>query len=472
MKFTDMLQMSVLNLFKRKVRTILTVLGVVIGVASIVVMVSLGLGLNKSTMEQLKNYGSLTSITVSQPNSGDNSTKKAKKKYLDDELIKTIETIPHVKYAAPVLDMNVVAKCGKYSAYLTVEGTTLEAVQDMNIKVGKGTLLQENAKQLELFYGNMVVPSFNTASGQNYWSNGVLPDIDPMKDSIMYIFDTDAYSALQGNGNAGAGASRDTSSETQGAVKSSDSADQPEQKKMPKKYLLPVCGVAEGTPDEGHAYSNSVYCDITKLIPVLKREFRNSIIPGQPSTKAGKPYKEVYYSSLNVMVDDMNNVNKVNQEIKDLGYETYNNADWIQSEQKQMNTIQAVLGGIGAVSLLVAAIGITNTMMMSIYERTKEIGIMKVLGCDMHNIQVMFLMEAGFIGLFGGLIGLVLSFGMSAVINLIAGKSQMGISQLSYIPFWLAGLSLVFAVIVGMVSGFLPSRRAMKLSPLAAIHNE
>ena len=78
--------------------------------------------------------------------------------------------------------------------------------------------------------------------------------------------------------------------------------------------------------------------------------------------------------------------------------------------QEQSRNIQLVLGGIGAVSLFVAAIGIANTMMMSIYERTKEIGIIKVLGCALQNIREMFLMEAGFIGFLGGVIGVVLSY--------------------------------------------------------------
>ena len=107
--------------------------------------------------------------------------------------------------------------------------------------------------------------------------------------------------------------------------------------------------------------------------------------------------------------------------------------------------------------------------MMSIYERTKEIGIIKVLGCDLGNIRTMFLMEAGFIGFFGGLIGLILSFIISAVINLVAGEYYQGIS---YIPAWLVLVSMIFAVLVGMVAGFFPALRAMKLSPLAAIRNE
>ena len=139
--------------------------------------------------------------------------------------------------------------------------------------------------------------------------------------------------------------------------------------------------------------------------------------------------------------------------------------------QTQYGYVQLVLGGIGAVSLLVAAIGITNTMMMSIYERTKEIGIMKVLGCDLRNIQMMFLMEAGFIGFIGGIVGLVFSFAISILINQIVA-SMGNMMTLSYIPPWLALLSLVFAILVGMIAGFFPSLRAMRLSPLAAIRNE
>ena len=100
---------------------------------------------------------------------------------------------------------------------------------------------------------------------------------------------------------------------------------------------------------------------------------------------------------------------------------------------------------------------------------------MKVLGCDMRNIQGMFLVEAGCIGFIGGVVGLIISWILSAVINMLANTmgGEMGLSSnISYIPPWLALVSLVFAVLVGMVAGFFPSLRAMKLSPLAAIRNE
>lgn len=101
---------------------------------------------------------------------------------------------------------------------------------------------------------------------------------------------------------------------------------------------------------------------------------------------------------------------------------------------------------------------------------------MKVLGCDLRNIRSLFLLEAGFIGFIGGVIGLALSYTLSAVINKLAsganGMMMPESASISYIPIWLALLSLAFAVMVGMVAGFFPALRAMRLSPLAAIRTE
>ena len=216
----------------------------------------------------------------------------------------------------------------------------------------------------------------------------------------------------------------------------------------------------------------NVFCDIDALKTQLKKTFKNKAIPGQPTTSSGKPYKEIYYNSLYVNVDDLNALNQVQAEINEMGYQASSNSEWVESTKEQFGYIQAVLGGIGAVSLFVAAIGITNTMMMSIYERTKEIGVMKVLGCDLRNIQGMFLLEAGYIGFIGGCIGIVLSFLISIIINAVVNNMGMEMTNLSYIPPWLAFSAVIFAVVVGMVAGFFPSLRAMRLSPLAAIRNE
>ena len=451
MKFLDLLRMSSSNLWKRKVRTILTVLGVVIGVASIVVMISLGLGLSRSLMEQYESYGSLTQITVYEPWSyGGDSSQEVQR--LDDELVETIKKMEHVNAVYPTMQISAMAKYGAYECYLNIMAMPLEALETLSIEVGEGSLPSKADNELKFFYGSQVLQDFsNSKTGAGYWSTGELPDIDLMNDPIFIIFDMDAYWQSQWN-----------DMETPVAP--------------PKKYLIETCGVEQTSEDGWTRYGWYTMCDIDKLIPELKRIFKNKPIPGQPTTKTGKPYKEIFYNRLTVDVDKMENVTAVQSVLTDMGYEANSNAEWIESEQKTLGYVQMVLGGIGAVSLFVAAIGITNTMMMSIYERTKEIGVMKVLGCDLRNIRTLFLLEAGFIGFIGGIIGLILSYTLSIVINRIASGAESGMvaagSSISYIPFWLAGMSLVFAVLVGMIAGFFPALRAMRLSPLAAIRTE
>lgn len=458
MRILDLLRMSLSSLWKRKFRTVLTVLGVVIGTASIVVMVSLGLGLNRSMMETIEQYGGLTTIQVSEGRSGDgssiafgssSSTSKDQALLLDDAVVEMLGNVEHVKSVSPILQITVIAKYGQYvNDWMQVQGMTPEGLEALNINIGEGYLPTDD-KELEFFYGNRVATQFYNPKTYEYpyYDKGEIP-VDLMNDTLFIIFDQNAYWSSQyddGSGNTVA---------------------------PPKKYIIKAAGVEYSNGDNDYtANSYGIYCNIDALKAMLKRVFRNKAIPGQPTTSSGKPYKDIYYSQINVDVDDIDHVMEVQEYIQSLGYETYSNIEWVESTQQQYANIQAMLGGIGAVSLLVAAIGITNTMMMSIYERTKEIGVMKVLGCDMRNIQAMFLAEASYIGLLGGVVGLALSYGISVIINrAVAASGNM--TSLSYIPPWLAIASVIFAVIIGMVAGFFPSRRAMKLSPLAAIRNE
>ena len=445
MKFVDLLAMSLKNLSRRKLRTALTVLGVVIGTASIVVMVSLGIGLSELNRELISSYGSLTEITVNNPYNGD-STKDPL--YLTDDVVKQMEKLPYVTGVYPMLQVDVLMQQGKYTSNVTLNGVPYEYLK--KIPLGQGTLSYSSDHELKLIYGNAIIQWFTDAKGNNtYWETGELPNVDFMGKPMFVIFDTDTYYQSQNGGE-----------------------DAP---KPPKKYLLKSDGVVEGGVDDYNSYAYNVYTRLDLLETQLKRIFKKKAIPGQPTTKKGKPYRYFIYNSCSVNVDDIEHVGEVQKKLTDMGFQASSNADWMKQSEQQSNMIQAVLGGIGAVSLFVAAIGIANTMMMSIYERTKEIGIIKVLGCDMKVIRNMFLLESGFIGFMGGVVGLVFSAGISFAINhfLQIGQTMTGMSgNISRIPLWLAAASVGFAVLMGMAAGFFPALRAMKLSPLAAIRNE
>ena len=463
MKFLDMLKMSSSNLWKRKVRTFLTVLGVVIGTASIVVMISLGLGLSRASMAEMEQYGGITTVMVTEQGAygymgmgEDEQTlgPATGSGHLDDDLINSIRSIEHVKGVYPLLETEAMLTCKGYQTYGNIKGIRYEDLDSLKLSFGQGGYFDENGAGLSVIYGNMVITDFyNEKTSDGYWWNGTVPDIDYFNDPVTYIFNMDRYYQFQWGG--------------------VDENGQPPQ--MPKKYLVDTAGVIEGGVEDYNSNSNNIYCDLDVLKNILKKEYKNEAIPGQPTSASGKPFKDIYYTTIMVNVDGIDNVKSVQSEINQLGYQANSNAEWVQSMQGQYRYIQLALGGIGAVSLFVAAIGIANTMMMSIYERTKEIGIMKVLGCDMKNIQGMFLMEAGYIGFIGGIVGIVLSFGISFAINTVLKKIDLGMNMaagLSYIPAWLAFLALGFAVLVGMIAGFFPSLRAMRLSPLAAIRNE
>ena len=463
MRFPDLLIMSVNNLRRRKLRTALTVLGVIIGTASIVVMVSLGIGLNELTMEQIASWGSLTTIDVRSGDSygqsyavsigggssGMSSGSKSEPNYITDEVIEKFSRLEHVTGTSPVLSINVLLRQGAYEAqYETIQGVGPAYFEQ--IKLGEGEYPQKG--DTGLFFGNTVIQDFyNAKTGKGYWDTGELPDVDLMGRPFFVTFDMDGYYQSQYPSENGAGT------------------------KPPKKYMMNGIGVQEGGLDDWNNYSYRIYMDVDGMKSQLKKAFKKGkTIPGQPTNKKGKPYNYFIYNSAQVYVDDVDNVTKVQKELADMGFQVQSQIDWLESSKQQSDMVQAVLGGIGAVSLFVAAIGIANTMMMSIYERTKEIGVMKVLGCDMGNIRNMFLIESGFIGFMGGVLGIGLSYGVSLLINKFVGAQALtGMAgDLSRVPPWLSLAAVAFAIFVGMAAGFMPAMRAMKLSPLAAIRNE
>lgn len=503
MRISDILGMSLTNLWRRKTRTILTILGVIIGTTSIVVMLSLGIGLKAATMAEVSSSGTLTQITVYTDSYGDNEG--GRNLLLDDSSKELFEGMEHVDRVDPQLEFNMPIQCGKYESYAMIYGVSDEYLQEITLK--EGGLPMGKSSELELVAGNQVMGDFFEWSTGTYpyYETGEYAPIDMLKTSFVgglevtendqtedeqtvegdtEIFDptfssssdtTDPDATPQdsftetSDGFGGEDSMLDASDD----IIESFSSFQSSTKRVPVK----VVGVTEGDANTYTQYSYYYYTSIDQLKTFLKNNYSdNQVIPGQPTDVSGKPYRDLKYANLVVNVDEADNVEAVMQEIQDLGYRAEANKEWLEEVEKQFMIIEAVLGGIGGVAMLVAAISIANTMTMSTYERTKEIGVMKVLGCSLNNIREMFLTEAACIGFLGGLVGIGLSFALSNLVNRLAPMAMAmdlsGNADISVIPFWLVLLAILFSTIIGMLAGFFPAQRATKLSPLNAIRNE
>lgn len=475
MSFYDLMTMSLGNLWRRKLRTVLTVLGVLIGTTSIVAMLSLAFGMKQMIMDEYASMGSVTQIMISGGGGGDmdsSSSQTDTSTMLTETNMQMFQDMEHVKNVLPQLSFDGNMQSGRYSGYGNLIGVDQSILDSQELE--KGDIPQKgSAGTLQVIAGNQILTGFGYVQGDeyvDYYSTGELPNIDLM----TQIRQLQVYNEMADT-SSDAGStddSADASSDSTGTDSSADDAAvQPEEDNSTLNFRIKVAGIMAGGVDEYNTYSNSLLVNIDDLKSYLTKNFGKGNIPGQPKPN-GKPMNEWVYSTLVVDVDDASNVDSVMKDIQDMGFSASSNKDLLDSAQKNLQIVELVLGGIGMVAFLVAAIGIANTMMMSTYERTKEIGVMKVLGCDMRDIKKLFLAEAGFIGLIGGIVGLGLTCGVSALINHFAVSMGGMKGNISVIPWWLALAAVAFSTLMGMVAGYFPARRAMKLSPLAAIHTE
>lgn len=477
MSFYDLMTMSMGNLWRRKLRTVLTVLGVLIGTTSIVAMLSLAFGMKQMIMDEYASMGSVTQIMISGGGGGDmdsSSSQTDTSTMLTETNMQMFQDMEHVKNVLPQLSFDGNMQSGRYSGYGNLIGVDQSILDSQELE--KGDIPQKgSAGTLQVIAGNQILTGFGYVQGDeyvDYYSTGELPNIDLMTQiRVLQVYNEQAETDVDMQTDNGDSTGDDSSDGGNTDSTGDDAVAQPVEDNSMLNFRIKVAGILAGGVDEYNTYSNSLLVNIDDLKSYLTKNFGKGNIPGQPKPN-GKPMNEWVYSTLVVDVDDASNVDSVMKDIQDMGFSASSNKDLLDSAQKNLQIVELVLGGIGMVAFLVAAIGIANTMMMSTYERTKEIGVMKVLGCDMRDIQKLFLTEAGFIGLIGGIVGLGLTCGVSALINHFAVSMGGMKGNISVIPWWLALAAVAFSTLMGMVAGYFPARRAMKLSPLAAIHTE
>lgn len=441
MKISDLIKMGLRNLFRRKARTALTIIGMVIGTISIVVMSSIGNGINNVFEEAVMKDGSLSLIYVSPNGWNPETNTEIKGVEINDELIEQIKAIDHVKNVSPSRYASISLKSGKYQTGFGVQVIDYATASDFGFpnKTDGTPLTKEDYKKIILSKDSL--SNFYLTTGRNPTPKVI--DIERSKVSALF----QDYQVVQGK----------------------------------KEFTFPLNDkYAFLNAEEGTEYYWNSYMDIdffkelyTKYAHTLKAEDRKKAM------KSLATYEQVV-----VNVDNIREAEDVVKKINALGVNSYSNMETLNTMQDTADMLKMVFGAIGMVALIVSAINIANTMIMSIYERTKEIGVMKVLGCLVFDIKKLFLFEAGLIGLIGGVIGIGCSFIASWAVNKYGGPLLSNIipgngwyvdstgAKFSQISIKLTLVAILVSVGVGVVSGFLPAHRATKISAIEAMKTE
>lgn len=447
MRFVDLIQLVIYNLGRRKGRVLLTAVGVVIGTAAVVVLVSLAVGLQKNATQQLWGINDLTSIEVypgypmegvasavkmggGGGGGGGGSSQDSGVKLLTPSAINEIAALPGVKLIVKqdYLNANMEMVFGKLHGYAGITGVDVADLASMGLSASEGTT--------ELAKGTAVIGSW---INRNFYDPKARPN-DPPVDPPQLVGETLRFVIIKYTN---------------------------EGLEVRKTYSIKITGVLAET--RGMA-DGAIYMRLDDITP-WNEWARGTRIN---RNKEGYSMVIVKAESPEVVIDLADQINQ-------LGYMANTPQSVVQGINSFFTVLQVVFGGVGAIALLVAAIGIANTMTMSILERTREIGLMKAVGATNRDVMSIFLGEAAGIGFIGGLGGVLLGWGISALTNLIglsyfanqvSSNGGMPPTMITTTPLWLPIFGLVFATLVGLISGLYPALRAATMVPVMALKYE
>lgn len=503
MNLTDLLALALRNLRQAKLRTALTVMGVIVGVAAIITMVSFGLGLQNNIITQaLARLDVFTTITVSGVNvdallemneaptpfdeedekdaspspspspTASPSPSPEPRRLLDDEALAEIEKIPGVKYAAPQVN---------FSSYLRFENRTRRR------SLGGAPANTER------------IPGFKKfLAGQGFSS-------DDAEEMIVTETFAEGFTQPRRQQRRGpfAGMEKPEKSEEERATEA--------QKLIGKEITLLTLKGSEvaassvfgiplmSAPEEQKPASNldeKFERHVFKIVGVLPNEQRgfnpfgggaNLLVPIEQAKRFAETNRDTMsqmgealvgdsgYRQVTVQVVDPTKTQTVHAELKKRGFNVFPlpNLDEIKRVFLFVNGALALVGGI---ALLVASFGISNTMIMSIRERTREIGIMKAIGGSDAEIMKIFFFEACLIGFMGGLFGVLVGWGLTSIANPLVNKYivQSATTYIHFfsIPWYLWGGAILFAMLIALLAALYPASQAARVDPIKALRHD
>jgi putative ABC transport system permease protein len=485
MTFRDVLSLSTRNLREAKLRAGLTTMGVIVGVAVIITMVSFGLGLQRNTIARFKELDLFNEITVygksisnlieagmdrgpggpgprRERERGANEAEKTPERPLDDAAVAEIAAIPGVAAVEPNIAFNVYVRINGKSKAAFVGGALVPNPSSRFKTFAAGQMITspdaDEAVVDEAFLRNFDIKNPADAVGQK------LELLAPPDKKSAEDEETPNFFGIPLEGDEG----------TQGE----DNALVARTFRIAGVLGNELTGV--GRRFRGIMPAYNVYIPV-RSARLWAEEHRSeqAQVALELARKSGVIGKDeaIGYAAAVVRVNDPVVLTDVRNKINGMGFDSFSIMDQLEQLRTVFLIINSALGLLGGISLLVASFGIANTMVMSILERTREIGIMKAIGAEDREIKLIFFVEAGVIGLTGGVAGALLAWGIDAVANRLAYRFILQPQGVAYVDFfalppvlWLG--AILFAVLVSIIAALYPAARAARIDPVKALRHD
>jgi putative ABC transport system permease protein len=447
MKARDLTDLALRNLREALFRNALTTLGVAVGVASLVAMLSLGVGLQELASKRLSQSGLFDTIVVTPKNSFRGAGRPQREeqpgkpvRVLDEDARKEIERLPNVVEVYPQIRFFTEVRFNNKPFATVVAG------------------MPESSKNSGSFDGMKGHFFSSTAADEAILQIEFAKDLSENTDSLIgqeLILRYAERQALQAN-------DARPSAEPSGGFSV-----------VPRELRLKIIGVVETEPAAGYGgYGNARLLIPLETAATLRAAQVNDLRDIVRDSAANK----TTYASLSVRAKSPSQVEAVETSIKNLGFNAFSLLDASKSLRTFFSVFDSLLGIFGALALAVATLGIVNTLVMSILERRREIGVLKALGAADSDVQRLFFVEAGVMGLLGGILGVTFGWLLGRAVtygtNVYLHRQNLNSIELSSVPWWLVLAALAFAVLVSLAAGLYPASRAAKLNPVDALRYE
>ena len=468
MKITDFFLLGLENLWKTKIRSVLTILGVAIGIGALVSMMSFGAGVQKNLEENFYKNDVFTTFRIFPGNfnpqelmQGQLPEKDSSKTItLSDSALLEFKKLENIALIFPETNFP-----GKVNVHGQDASTLVQCVPS---EVGKykpysqllaGTFLTgDSARQIALSTRFLKKCKIH------------LTDLGPTPDTSFLSLPSDSLIGKSVELITAVINPFDLLSPYIKIV-SSKHSENDHMKFREKITQLTVCGIINEESMMGRiGLQGDVYIPIHLANEIPRFNFTSIWdILNNPEEK--NPYQSFYGRA-----DRMENLDQIKEKAKTLGLNFFSFASYFEEIKKQFLVFDAFLGAIGLIALVVAALGIINTMLMSILERTREIGIMKSVGASNFQVKLIFFSEAVCIGIAGAILGLFLGWMVTLLTNqlMLSYIQDLKGQDISffYFPPWLIIGATAFSIIISLLAGMYPANRAAKIEPVKALRHD